>query len=483
MKHFILRPDIAFISIVLIAGYLLFYRLGDTALVNWDEATLASVAQDMVARQDFFTGYWNGQIWMYEPPLLTWVLAAVMSLTGPAEFWLRAINATGGLIMVILTYWLGKKVTGTRLGGGISSLILLSDIEFLFRARQINVEIPLTLFLLLTLTFLTRFDNPRFTKTALAAAVCLGLAFLSKRASPVLALPTVGYLLLRSNDRRRLVIFVIVLIAVILPWHIYSYLKLGNQFINEYFVGYTLGKIKAANSDFGTSYLFYLGALKHAFKFWTIVLPPAILWVIIRIMPRISSIHHINPLQRLMYSSMIIWIMTFFVLLTLAPIKASWYLLPIHPVLAVLVGSFIVSVTKHRRRLSLIAVAAAMTISGSQIIKWRRDYIVPDTTSGQATIAKRAHDLSQVGETIYLDDDYLPVAVFYSQRKVEALRFNRLVTQKPSLTQLPTGSLVMSNTGTFEVLKENLSSEVEVIHQEADLLLLRVLPITSAKFL
>jgi len=79
-----LQKTTSVIILGFLSGVLMLYRLGATALVNWDEAWFAAVAQS--------GGMWNGEVWFYEPPFLTWVLRLVMRIFGESEFWMRLVS-------------------------------------------------------------------------------------------------------------------------------------------------------------------------------------------------------------------------------------------------------------------------------------------------------------------------------------------------------------------------------------------------------
>ncbi len=231
-------------TIFLISLLLLFWDLGKNTLTNWDESLLAAVARD--------GGIWNGERWWYEPPLVTWILS-FMTQISQSEWWLRSFNAAAALALVIAVY----KKSGT-----IAALVLLSTIEFLFRARQINVDIPLSLFLFLAVT-----RN---------SGLFLGLAAMTKRLSWLLAVPALIWAVRKKNWRQKLGLFLL----VALPWHTYSYLKFGSDFINKYLLGFTLGKLTATNPIIGSSPLFYVTALRHGMKLWFLVLPLALIWAL-----------------------------------------------------------------------------------------------------------------------------------------------------------------------------------------------------------
>lgn len=404
-------------KIFLISLILLFWDLGKNTLSNWDEALLAAVARD--------GGIWNGERWWYEPPLVTWILSLMIQIS-QSEWWLRSFNAAAALALVIAVY----KKSGT-----VAALVLLSTIEFLFRARQINVDILLSLFLFLTVTR--------------RSGLFLGLTAMTKRLSWLLAVPALAWSLRKQKRWRR---EVGLFLLTVLPWHIYSYFKFGQEFVDKYLVGFTLGKLTSVNAVTGDSPLFYVTALRHGMKLWFLVLPLAVIW----------GLGQKNKV-------LLIFVATYLVGLSLSPIKASWYMLPVYPALAVLIGGFLTAVFKPKPTLGLVLV---IIVALFNLLKWQDQWLVPQTTIHQAQLARQAQGLTQPDDTIYLDDDWLPVAVFYSQRQVVPLRFNRGDRFTDKLDLLP-GSLVLTNQETIENLTARIN-KLETIKQIDDLLLTRV---------
>ncbi len=425
-----------------LASFLLLWRLGNTTLTNWDEAWFASVARD---------GNWNGQAWFYEPPAVTLILSGVMRLFGVDELWLRLPFAIFGVGIVWLTCKLAQK--NNYLAATLSGLVLIADIEFLFRSRQINTDVPLTFFLLLSLyAWLNGWVRTGW--------VAWGLAFLSKRATPLLLFPVL--MLIWWQDRKKTkkpwLMGLILFGLIVVSWHGYMYVNYGGEFIQKYVLGFTIGKITSINPVTGTDPVTYVLALKHAFKLFFLVLPVALMWVI---------------KQFKSWKVVLAMIITFFGALTLAPIKASWYLLPIHPLVAIIIGSFLAAAIKRLPllNLQLVALMLICMVVGFQLLYWSDDYIVPNTTNHQANISRLVGSLAQKGEVIYLDDDYLPVAVFYSGRQVVPLRFNRLPIQRD--IWLGVNSYVLTNRVNFYELSGFLPAYAEMAKQQ-DLLLVKV---------
>jgi hypothetical protein len=124
-------------------------------------------------------------------------------------------------------------------------------------------------------------------------------------------------------------------------------------------------------------------------------------------------------------------------------------------------------------KIKVWGITLIIIITTWQLYFYRHDYIVPDTTNNQAVISRLAGSLAEEDQAIYLDDEYLPVAVFYSRRNVIPLRFSRGANPVPSLTDIPEDSLVLTNRETFPVLKSTTGILFEELFSAGDLFLVR----------
>lgn len=451
------------VPLLLIAIFLFFYHLGSNYLTNWDEAWFASVAKDMVKSGDFLNGKWNGGVWFYEPPLLTWILAIVLKFTD-SHFWLRSFSAFCSIMTVVITFFLASRIAKNYLAGVFSALVLISNIEFLFRGRQINTELPLTLFLTLAVfaALMSNLSQKKYWLLLMFAS--LGLALLTKRATTFMVLPALIYLIVISKSKllgaKNLFYGFIILALIAFPWYILNFLKWGTLFWREFFIGYTWGKIFSVNQTSGTSPLFYIESLAHSFKFFFLVIPFALAWL---------SIVSVKD-KKIRF--LLIYLATFFSLLTFASIKASWYILPAYPIFAVVVGVFLWRITESDTKVKLALTVSVIFIALFQIVHWWQDFVVADTTKYQAKLAIAAKNLTSDREVVYLDDFWLPVATFYSDRKIIPLRFNR-VKEEITNIQVPSKAFVMTNEGTFDVLETRSSEGYDLIDKMGDLMLVK----------
>jgi len=89
--------------VLLLGGWTLFFQLGEGSLNDWDEATYAEIAREMVTRGDWITPYWNGAPFHDKPPLVMWFMAAGMTIIKSPELAARLPSAIAGLFAIATT--------------------------------------------------------------------------------------------------------------------------------------------------------------------------------------------------------------------------------------------------------------------------------------------------------------------------------------------------------------------------------------------
>jgi len=85
---------------------------------------------------------------------------------------------------------------------------------------------------------------------------------------------------------------------------------------------------------------------------------------------------------------------------------------------------------------------------------------------------KRAKTYTIPNQSIYLDDFYLPVAVYYSERNVIPLRFNRIREDQAQI-KIPSKSIIVSNKETVSELEKLIGKPVVKLDQIQELLLVQ----------
>ena len=145
-----------FVAIVaLLAGWTLFWQLGRGSLNDWDEATYAEVAHEMVQTGDWLTPRWNGLPYHEKPPLMYWLMAAGLRGGLSPELAVRLPAACAGAIVILLTLLLGRALFCTWTGITAATLLLIASTAWWSNlvqlSRQGMMDVPLTALTLWTL--------------------------------------------------------------------------------------------------------------------------------------------------------------------------------------------------------------------------------------------------------------------------------------------------------------------------------------------
>jgi 4-amino-4-deoxy-L-arabinose transferase-like glycosyltransferase len=103
------------VGVLLLAfGALFFQFLGRLPLIDPDEGRYIEIPREMLERGDFVTPTLNYVKYFEKPPLHYWLNALSLTVFGENEFAARFAGTLCGLLTVILTYYLGRKLFGRR---------------------------------------------------------------------------------------------------------------------------------------------------------------------------------------------------------------------------------------------------------------------------------------------------------------------------------------------------------------------------------
>ena len=327
------RSWLAPVLLLLLCGFLYFFRLGQLPLKDFDEAFYAGGAREMLARHEFLTPYLNGVPLLLKPILVYWLIAASFHLFGICEFAARfwsALSATG---VVLIVYAFGGRQVNQR-AGFLAALMLAISYQWVDEGRDASIDMPLTLLLTaaLVILFLALQRPARQSGSAvLWAYPLLGLACLAKGPAPVavcvagllvylLAVGQMDGIARRLRPLPGLALFLL----TALPWYVAEEIR-QPAFLSTFLVREHLGHMVG---DFaGTSPPW--GHLQNTFEFffpWSLLLPAALI--------RLSGgWRRPGVMSFVAYLSIVI-----IGLFSLGEAKLAHYIAPAFPFLALLVG-------------------------------------------------------------------------------------------------------------------------------------------------
>ena len=320
-------------SLALLAGFLLFFRLGRASLNDWDEAIYANIAREMVRSGHWMSMVWMGRLWFEKPPGLMWCMAVLFKIFGTNEFAARFFPALCGLGLILLMPWFGKLLRNYWIGM-LGALMLLLTNEFLFRARFGTMDIPLTFFLFVAFYAFLRTEPDHQGYWCIVGAA-LGLAYLMKGAAagvgPIVMAISIGLdgraRIKKTLHSRYFWYGVAIAVAVPLPWHIVMQVRHGSSFWAS-FLGFQVFTRMTAyvRTYYSGGRFFYYDDLQSNFYPWFF---PALLSMPVALR---DAFRERSPVARLLLLN----VGVVFALYTVVHTKNPWYVIPVYPALALL---------------------------------------------------------------------------------------------------------------------------------------------------
>jgi 4-amino-4-deoxy-L-arabinose transferase-like glycosyltransferase len=142
-KNYLTAP---IVWVMVLVGFLFFFRLGERPFRNPDEGRYAEIAREMVSSADWVKPTLFGLGYLRKPPFFYWLVAGSFQLLGESEFSARAVPAFFGLLGVFLTYWFGCRFFD-RERALYAALILGTNFWYVQVARYLVIDAVYSFFL------------------------------------------------------------------------------------------------------------------------------------------------------------------------------------------------------------------------------------------------------------------------------------------------------------------------------------------------
>lgn len=354
--------------LLLVFGVAFFQFLGRIPLVDPDEGRYAEIPREMLERGDFITPMLNYVKFFDKPPLHYWLSALSFTVFGRNEFAARFTGAAMGLLTVLLTYHVGRRLFGRR-EGLLAALILGTSTGFLVQARINFTDMTLTCTLSAALAFFILAVREGEARKGLYYHLFYLFAALAVLAKGLIGIVFPGaviflYLLftrrLQLLKEMRLMTGIPLFLLVCAPWFILVSLRnpefAGFFFIQEHFKRFTT-TVHHRNQGFW----FYVPVLLGTMLPWSFFIPVSL--------SGIWRERHTPGGDIRLY--LFIWAVFIFLFFSISDSQLVTYILPVFPPLALLMGSC------YARTAELIsrslknegyAIAGFLTIGGIGII-------------------------------------------------------------------------------------------------------------------
>lgn len=349
--------DLAILIFVL--GIPFIQYLGGLPLIDPDEGRYAEIPREMLERSDFITPTLNYVKYFEKPPLLYWINAASLKLFGLNEFGARFPSAFCGLLTVLATYVLARRLYGRRTAL-LSAVILGTSIGFVLQSRIILTDMLLTFCLTGALgAFIIAAQREGKRSQEVPYFLFYLFCALATLAKGLIGLVFPGgivfwYLLISKRWRllkeMKFLPGFLLFLAVAAPWFIIVSLR-NPEFARFFFIHEHFERFTSTVHGRYQPVWFFLPVLFATMLPWSCYIPSAL--------ARAWKNRHFEEGKGGLF--LVIWTVVIFLFFSKSNSKLIPYILPIFPPLAIMIASRFDAFFEGRgRELKLAGIVTAM---------------------------------------------------------------------------------------------------------------------------
>ena len=422
-------------AIVLLVVFipLFFFRMHWPNLGSWDEAWYGSIAREMAKSGDFMHSNWNGKPFYDHPPMGFWIMAVTYKLLGITEFSTRLPSVVLGVVSIVLVYLTGVELFKKKAVGFAAALMLGTSVWYVIRVRSGNLDSPFVFFYILTIYLALK--SVKNIKVFPLVGLAFGSLMMTKTLVGISALPVIGVIMLPQVWKiKQSILWLLGGIAtfclVVMPWY-FLHVQTYPDFIQHHFL--EIGtRNKTAASYFNLNYQLPLFYLHMGIRKWYY------LWIL-----AVGTL-----IFTLRFVKRNVFIILFWNAVVLYPFLTTdkthiWHLIPVYVPLSLVTAyglwelenlavtlskkipvSFFTKLVKNYISETMVTVGyliVVIVLAAVQIKVFYKE-VIPTAryVTDDVAIAKEA---GKYNKTIYLDDDYLPMAVFYSGKFMRQMSY------------------------------------------------------------
>lgn len=353
------------LSIIAIAIFMSFFRLGSFTLFDVDEAVFAEATKEMVQSGNYITPTYNGDNRYDKPILFYWLMAVSYKLLGINEFAARFPSALSGFILCLVVFFFIRQFNDDKEAFyAVTSLAL--SIYFYAYSHAAVTDMTLTLFISLSLfSFYLSIKKDRrciyglyiFSALALLTKGLIGIIFPFGIA--------VLYVLINDGMKGLKQVFhlkaTVLFLLIALPWYVAQLIINGNEFVQLFFIKHHIMRYAGVISGHRGPIYYFIPVLIIGMFPWIAFLPAGIR----NAFNKNPELHTHNSKLNLFA---FIWFAFVFVFFSFSTTKLPNYILPAIPAASILITSGMSRQNERWRRFSHGFIAVVSVLIGIAFI-------------------------------------------------------------------------------------------------------------------
>ncbi len=353
-----------------------------------DEPRFALIARDMLASGEWLVPRVGGDMYADKPPLFFWLIAAVLKLTGSLRLAFLLPSLLSAVGCVLLVYDLGTRLWRREIGL-VAALILLFTVQFVWQARQGQIDATLCFWTTLSLYGLLRhlLLGPSWGWYVVGWAAA-GFGVITKGVGFLPLLILIPYVVLRVRRWQPEIAFDRPLLWALGPLSLC--LAIGTWLVPLLIVSNDNAALAAYRDEilFQQTIERYANAWQHQEPFWYFIVNVIpVLWVPITVMlpwlvPRWKDSLNARDSKIALLLSWIVMVVAFF---SFSDGKRGVYILPAVPAIALACAPYLLELYRRssfQRAMYAVALSVGILCAGAAaallVAEERREAIVGD---------------------------------------------------------------------------------------------------------
>ena len=415
-----LKERYGLLILIIVAIASLVHNLSTGSLPTFDDTTYALVSKTILRTGDWVTMRWLDVPYFYsgKPPLGFWFTAVFYKLVGISEFTSRLSATVHGIVGLVVVYFIGSLYSHRV--GLTATAVLLSLPDYFRLCQSAMLEIPLTLYISLSILFYLLALGKQSLKWYCLSGICIGLAIMIKGLTGLIPLLVIVVFHLAGREPKALftrgfAVEVICAALVALPWHLWQYAVWKSLFVSRY--------LFATLSWVALDTLVPAGGHRStpAFYFQTLYAnDPIHLIVFIGSVPLLVVL----AVRKSRASGFLLTYVTFvFILFTSFKTRMPWHIAPIFPVMAVSSALLLSKLQELPRVGPMLSLILIGTFISSMATLWKSDHWYLHGNPDLKRIMQDFKSKSSEKDILFTFgiNDAVNTGPFYAERKVVIL--------------------------------------------------------------
>lgn len=313
-------------------------NLNQLPLRDWDEGIVAQVARDIYRAADGVCSWLYptiaGQPYLNKPPVVHWLIAGMYHWAGVSEWTTRLPGAILTATSVPLLFGVGRELFPQRISAIFAALVYLTFLPIVRHGRLAMLDGAVLCFTLLLLFCLMR--SRRDVRWGIGVGIGFGLLCLTK-GLVALVIGAIAILFLIWDTPRLLTSAYLWLGMILgclpaLAWYWAQWQHYHLIFLQTNLLDQSLSRVwtPIGSNRIEPPWYYFLEILKYGWP-WLLFLP--------------QSIQLTWENREWGWAKLpLIWSGTYLAIVSMMSAKLPWYILPLYPALALMIGAFFTNV-------------------------------------------------------------------------------------------------------------------------------------------